>query len=236
MNHQRSRAWMTTTAMALALASVTSLAHAQRTRRRGDTAPAPAKKGAERASGVILKVEPIAKASSVPSSEPREDAQRVRLTINTAAVWRDWARDQESESGRSSAKKEARDGSESVATKGEPRAPESLVVVDLEPNGKVQTRFRAADDETSKGSHSAAAASGNDPDPASQSSRTRSRSSEREPRRTSAKPIHFTAKDLKPGLFVEVDYHHRRAQNIIDTVAVIRPITPGERPAKPSTK
>src|SRR5262249_26906599 len=54
----------------------------------------------ERASGVIVKVEPVARGDSSGAAADGEakrgrgrNAPR-RLTINTAAVWRDWVRDQ----------------------------------------------------------------------------------------------------------------------------------------------
>ena len=39
-----------------------------------------------------------------------------------------------------------------------------------------------------------------------------------------AKPTHFAANDLKPGLFVEVDFRHVTAQNPVSSLTVIRPI------------
>ena len=68
---------------------------------------------AERASGVIVKVEPVTKGAT-PGSTITDEAKKgrqvprtVRLTINTAAVWRDWARDQATEDVTKSARKDA---------------------------------------------------------------------------------------------------------------------------------
>src|SRR5512144_602593 len=51
-----------------------------------------------RASGVIVKVERVKPGASSGASTDKPDRPRghrtLRLTINTAAVWRDWARDQ----------------------------------------------------------------------------------------------------------------------------------------------
>ena len=73
-------------------------------REKKDSEKAPLKSAgpAERVSGVILKIEPIKKGAdsgSTISKEAREGRARPvtpRLTINTAAVWSDWARDQSS--------------------------------------------------------------------------------------------------------------------------------------------
>lgn len=160
----------------------------------------------QKASGVIVKVERIEKGATKGATIRKEtEAGRAapvsyRLTINTAAVWRDWSRDQARVKDSGSPAKDARRGNESVATRGEPAEPNSLVVVDLGPETRVDTRFRAPDDETSKGARAGEAS------------------------RSAAKPLQFTASELKPGLFVDVDYTHQAAQNPASAVSVIRPI------------
>jgi len=153
----------------------------------------------ERASGVIIKVEPVTNAG-------RDRPATHRLTINTNAVWRDWARDQARPKDTGSAKKDAAEGKESIATRGEPVDRNSLVVVDVATDTRVETRFRSPTEEVSKGSKT--------PDNAKGSA--------------SEKPVQFRAQDLKPGLFVEVDFRHVTAQNAASSVTVIRPITPPE--------
>lgn len=196
---------------------------------------AKAKETAERVAGVIVKVEPLAKSPSPGASSRRErregkDAadRPVRLTINMTAVWKDWARDQNLGGPSESPKKEAAEGANSVATKGEPQDKDTLVVVDLTHVGRVETRFRTPEDETSKGAKTPAEArvSG---DPAD--SKTVPPSS----KRSSAKPTQFTAATLKPGLFVEVDFRHADARNIASTVTVVRPVYP-ESPSKPASR
>lgn len=150
-----------------------------------------------RAAGVIIKVEPIGRG---------DRARSLRLTINTAAVWRDWARDQANQSPSESPKKAAEKGANSVATKGEPADQDTTIVVDLTPETTVETRFRAPEDETGKGAKSPEAAKGESG------------------RRDSARPTRFEAKDLKPGLFVEADFRHETAQNRASTVCVVRPV------------
>src|SRR5262249_50787945 len=94
---------------ATALTSISSL---------GQEKKQPPKAG--RASGVIIKAEPLERGG-------------VRLTINTAAVWRDWARDQAAADPNQPPRRAAEQGAKSVATKGEPQTKENLVVVELKP-------------------------------------------------------------------------------------------------------
>ena len=154
----------------------------------------------ERAAGVIVKVE---KQRNNSDSSNEKDRLRYRLTINTAAVWRDWARDQDKTGGPASTKKAAREGNDSVATKGEPKSPNTLVVVDVQKATQVETRFREMSDETGRGSANPPADSAH---------------------RTSAKPVRFAFDDLKEGLYVEVDFQHRNERNPASRVTVLRPI------------
>ncbi|MDR3637565.1 MAG: hypothetical protein P4L84_27415 [Isosphaeraceae bacterium] len=157
----------------------------------------PAAKGAQRASGVIVTVE----------KDKKQSGKRI-LTINTAAVWRDWVRDQATQSPRQSARKDAIEGTQSVAAKGEPQDQNLLVKVEVTDDSRIETRFRVLDDETSKGAQSAAASNGRD-DP-----------------RHAAKPTQFRASDLRSGLFIEVDFRRKDNCNVASAVAVIRPIPP----------
>ncbi len=169
-------------------------------------------KDKERTSGVIIKVEKFQKGAdkgspvSKTTSEHPERRPILRLTINTDAVWRDWARDQAQTKDTGSAKKDAEKGKNSVATRGEPVESNSLAVVDLIDDTKIDTRFRAPDDETSKGSKQPEGVKSSD----------------------SAKPVDFKVSDLSTGLFVEIDYKHLTAQNLADRVTVIRPISPSK--------
>jgi hypothetical protein len=151
-------------------------------------------RGRERASGVIVKVDR-------PKTEDSKGPSHLKLTINTNVVWRDWARDQSQTRDKGPAGKDARKGRESVGTVGEPADPYSVVVVVVEPETRIRTRFRSPVDETTTGSEK--------PD--------RKRSDTR-------KAVRFHADDLKPGLFVEVDYHRSKSQEVAIRVSVIRPI------------
>ncbi len=200
------------------------------------TRKAKAERPAERASGVIIKVEPIDVASSSRSSTEkgkagrRESTHSLRLTINTAALWSDWARDQATENGGATPKKAAERGANSVATRGEPVSKDTVTMIHLDPRSKVETRFRSPEDETSKGEKTPAEARREDSaDTAKDSAATTSSSSKSSP---GAKPIQFKASDLRPGLFVEVDFRHMKSGNLATTVAVIRPVSrtlPGEK-------
>jgi hypothetical protein len=102
-------------------------------------------------------VEPVTKGAT-PGSTITDEAKKgrqvpptVRLTINTAAVWRDWARDQATEDVTKSASKDAEEGQNSVATKGQPATADTTVLVDVGPDTRVETRFRSPTDETTKG-------------------------------------------------------------------------------------
>ena len=208
---------------AAALVAISGLASAQESATKGR----PSTKGtsaAERASGVIVKVEPVKKGVTPGDTIEKESkAGRTRpwthrLSINTNAVWRDWARDQAQVNDRGPARKDAAKGDNSVATKGEPADANSLVLVDIGPDTKIETRFRAPDDETSKGEKTPAAATSKD-----------------EPKggvRAKGSAVRFRAEDLKPGLFVEVEFRHITAQNPASVVTVIRPV----EAAEPSNK
>jgi len=167
-----------------------------------------------RVSGVIVKVERLSKdgtpepANDSGTSRKRSKHEQLRLTINTAAVWRDWARDQATESPTQSARKDAAQGANSVGAKGEPEAPQTLVTVEVSARAHIETRFRALDDESSKGKKRPDAVSGR-------------RSSSR---RRSAKPTRFERGDLKPGLWVEADFSTKTEHRDASTLTVIRPL------------
>ena len=167
----------------------------------------------QRTSGVIVNAEKISGAADPGSSIAKETKEhpdrrtKIRLTINTDAVWRDWARDQAQAKDTGPTSKDVAKGKNSVATKGEPLEVNSKVVVDIVADTKVETRFRAPDDETSKGEKKPEGAT----------------------RAEEAKAVKFLANDLQPGLFIEVDFKHVRAQNLAQTITVIRPITSSKK-------
>jgi len=192
----------------------------------------------QRASGVIVKVEPIRKGARSRSDDvEREKGQAPthRLTINTAAVWRDWVRDQAGIDPNAPPSEAAKRGANSVATKGEPQTEGSLVMVDVGPNTKVETLFRESTDETTKGSKTPGEARAASEDPA-QAKAEGDSSKRRERRAEEPRTKRYQVDDLQPGLFVEVDFRQQDARDRASTVAVIRPLggpddpdkTPGE--------
>jgi hypothetical protein len=192
----------------------------------------------ERASGVIVKVESIRKdAKSRPNDAAgkKDQSPTHRLTINTAAVWRDWVRDQAQVSTGASPREQAKRGANSVATQGEPQSADTLVVIEIGPSTKVETRFRASTDETSKGAKTPAAAREANEDPASEKGKAKGDNAA--PEATRARITRFLADDLQPGLFVEVDFRHSDARNLAATATVIRPVGgPDDVPAAPESK
>ena len=184
-------------------------------------APAAAKGGtprAEKVSGVIVKVEKVAKGGAADSKagkaegEGKKDLVLLRLSVNTNAVWRDWARDQAQARDEGTPKQDAAKGDNSVATKGQPADENSLVVIDVLASTRVETRFRSPTDETSKGVTA--------PEKVKSDEGT-------SPAVTSAKkPVQFRAEDLLSGLFVEAEFRPSGPQDksTASTVTVIRPI------------
>ena len=162
---------------------------------------------AEKVEGVILKFEKVEKKDG-----SKAESALYRISINTNAVWRDWARDQAQARDGGSAKKDAAKGAESIATKGQPADENSLVVLEVAAATKVETRFRSPSDETSKGVTSPEKVKSDESTPSTV--------------KATGKPVQFRAEDLLPGLFVEASFRPSGAQakNTASTVTVIRPI------------
>lgn len=200
--------------------------------------PAPVASDAQRAPGVIVKAEAIRKGASSRSDDVASEkgqAPTHRLTVNTAAVWRDWVRDQAGVSAGASPREQAKRGANSVATKGEPQSGDTLVVIDIGPNTKIETRFRASTDETSKGAKTPAEALAANEDPATEKGKGKGDSSRREAEAKRSRATRFEADDLQPGLFVEIDYAHKDGRNLASAVTVIRPVGGADNaPAEPA--
>lgn len=189
-------------------------------------------KNAQRTEGVILKVEPARPVGDAPAKEKgkgKRGRQGVRVTINTAVVWRDWVRDQAD----LKTKPDAEKGADSVATKGQPAGPNDLVTIVVGPRAHLATRLRSSTDETDKGARTVAGAEKkeerSDPD---QKADAKGRDRDRAPR--------LTQSDLKPGLFVLVEY--RRGPNNVnraEDVTILKPVGGPETPVgeeKPAEK
>lgn len=225
---------MTVLSLATAtLVAASGLGLAQQGKSKAKSSSPKVSTSAERASGVIVKAEPVTKGAT-PGSTITDEAKKgrqvprsVRLTINTAAVWRDWARDQATEDVTKSAKKDADEGKNSIATLGQPVSPDTTVLVDVGPDTRVETRFRSPTDETSKGAATPDEARKEDePTTDADKSETRAKA------KSAEKGPSFGMGDLKPGLFVEVEFSHVTAQNPASVVTVIRPIGGPDTSAK----
>jgi hypothetical protein len=187
--------------------------------------PAVASPDEGRASGVIVKVELIKKGPSLPKDGANGVTYIRRLAINTAVVWRDWVRDQGGQRPNTSPRELAERGANSVATKGEPQSEDMLVYVDVVPPTRIESRFRASTDETSKGEKTAAKAREAAEDPASEAKgKGKGKADTSKDRAKEPQATRLQAEDLKPGLFVEVDFGHGDARNIARIVAVLRPV------------
>ena len=193
----------------------------QSTRTKGKSSSPRIADSRERVSGVIVKCEDMLKRPATRAATDQAENTRSsrsathRLTINTNAVWRDWARDQAQISDLGSTKSDVKKGANSIATVGEPADQNSLVVVAVIAATTIETRFRAADDESTKGSKAPESA----------------RVGNSKGGGATAKPVKFRTADLKPGIFVEVDYRHIANQNAASIITVIRPIGGPNTPA-----
>jgi len=182
--------------------------------------------GPELSSGVIVKSESIGEETT-----GGEGAKSYRLTINTAAVWRDWVRDQATKAPKT-AREAAVEGNKSVATKGEPISPDTLVTVLVVPTTKVETRYRSATDEASRGAKLPEKA-------AEAAAKADSSGTPKEPPTDAAKAqptVNFSLEELKPGLFVEVDYALNKEKQVASAIRVVRPVTGSGIPAEATKK
>jgi len=175
---------------------------------------------AQKTGGVVTKVEPLGK-----SDDSARKSRGVRLTIKTDAVWRDWVRDQATAKPTESTEKAAAKGRESIATKGQPSSPDSSVVIDVVDDTKLETRFRAASDEANSGSATPKEAV------AKEENEGKSDTSRKG---SDAKAPKLAASDLKPGLWVEVNYAHdgKAESNRASSVVVLRPVGGPQSPPK----
>ena len=155
--------------------------------------------------------------AGAPTSDPEKATRQVRLTINTAAVWRDWVRDQATLDPKSP-RAAAVEGEKSIATAGEPRSADTTVVVVVAPDTRIETRYRSSTDEVSEGART--------PEGAAKAQAATDPADTSRPRvdRSAAKPAKFTADDLKPGVWVEVHYKDVKSREKATLVRVMRPI------------
>ncbi|HEX8204404.1 MAG TPA: hypothetical protein VF590_28250 [Isosphaeraceae bacterium] len=206
------------------------------------TQDAQGKRKAEVASGVIVKVEAVAKererekndsdaSDDDGSKKDRRRGRQVRVSINTTAVWRDWVRDQAIAPQKADVppdtSRDAAQGANSVATKGQPKADQNVVIVLVGPGTRVQTRYRSSTDEASLGATTpegaAKAEAGQNPDAGQPKQRERREAG------------NGSVEDLKTGLFVEAEYRGNRDRNRALRVTILRPVGGPDTPAAEST-
>jgi hypothetical protein len=166
----------------------------------------------QRIEGVVIRVEPV----GGDSERGAGAAHRVKLTINTAAVWRDYVRDTAT-TRESTPEKAARKGEESVATKGQPRTAQNLVAIEVTPESRLELRYRGATDERSLGAATAEQArrlATRDADPARGSDDPESAAEGKSAR----------LDQIKPGLFIHVRYRRADQQDRADRVIILEPV------------
>ncbi len=198
------------------LLAAPAFAQTTETKEKEKTLPPPADARHQLTAGVIVKAEPVTRAGT-PATDPAESPRFVKLTINTAAVWRDWVRDQAGTEPKSP-QVAAAQGEKSIATTGEPRSANTLTTIVVAPDTRIETRYRSSTDEVSEGARTpdgaARVEARTDPADASASRVERS----------AAKPVKYATEDLKPGLWVEVHYKDAKSREKATLVRVMRPV------------
>jgi hypothetical protein len=154
----------------------------------------------ERIQGVILKIEPT-RAAGEPAAkgDTRSGSGSVLIHVNTAAVWRDFVRDQVVNPSQASGVTQLPQGTNSVATKGQPASTNTSFRVAATPRTPIEGRYRSSTDEQSRGGATpkAAAAAETGQEPTTDAAK----SARPEPKGGNS----LALQDLKPGLWIEVD-------------------------------
>ncbi len=164
---------------------------------------------AQQLDGVITRVERVG----------APDAARIRVTVNTAAVWRDYVRDT-ARTAETKPEQVAQDGQQGVAQQGQPRDADTLVTVELVPDARLELRYRAAMDEASPG-----AATADEARAQAQADPQAADAASRRARQSDARPGPKLAPDrLKPGLFVHLAYARADGANRARHLIVLEPV------------
>jgi hypothetical protein len=182
----------------------------------------------EKSSGVVIKVE------RTPGDPERKSFWR--MTVNTDVVWRDFVRDQAVDPNRvarTGIAKAASKGKESIAVKGHPTADPLLLSVDLDPQTEVTVRYRSSTDAMSEGSATPDGASRSElANEQSGKSKTSNAKTRPDSKREVLKPRTLEPMELKPGLWVDVEFRHNEAGNRARRVTVLRPVGGPDTPSK----
>jgi hypothetical protein len=199
-----------------------------------DDKPAAARKtkaGApETIAGVVVKVEAYQDKGST-AGKPAPERQVV--TVKTDAVWRDFVRDQAvapEKAAKISSTRAASKGRKSVANEGQPVGPNQVATATLDEKTKLALRYRSSTDEATKGAKTPGDAAKAEEAVDARAGAARDAT----PARTAAKPKEITAKDLKPGLWVEIELKPGDAKHA-QTLTVFQPVEDVKVPAEPSS-
>ncbi|MDR3618650.1 MAG: hypothetical protein P4L85_04805 [Paludisphaera borealis] len=188
----------------------------------------------EKISGLIVNVDKYLASGQTAAGAA---AERWVVTISTDVLWRDFVRDQAvspEQAAKNSTTRAASKGRKSVASEGQPLDSALIATADLDSQTKLAMRYRSSTDEATLGATTpegaakaeAAVDSGDTSKPAPAS-------------RTAAKPRAITTKDLKPGLWVEIemrpgDSKHAQTLTVLQPVEDVKVPTESVKPASPS--
>lgn len=217
----RSRNTSVVAVAALLLACGSSPADDKPTGARTDQAAAP-----EKIAGMIVKVD---KYLSSGQTAANSDGERWVVTVSTDVVWRDFVRDQAvspERAAKNSTTRAASKGRKSVAGEGQPLDPDLVATASLDARTKLAMRYRSSTDEATEGAKTpeGAAKAETDADAASNDDAPKQPAASS---RAAAKPKSITTKDLKPGLWVEIelqpgDPKHARTLTILQPVEDVK--------------
>ena len=177
----------------------------------------------EKASGVITKIEPSGGVAGAKRSRTTWT-----LTLNSDVEWRDFDRDQATtpkKAAETGIAKAAAKGKDSVATKGHPQDKQFLVTVDLDPQTEITMRYRSSTDSDGEGFATPEEVAKAETASDNSSDRDSSTKSDRPGlKRQALKARKLEPKELKPGLWVVVEFQHDDKQNLARRVIVMRPV------------
>jgi len=215
---------ITALGMALVVATALGAADEKQARKSASKGGSP-----EKVSGVILKVQPAAEGA-------KGGKDSWKLVINTDVVWRDFVRDQATEPAKAAAtgtEKAARKGKESVATEGHPRDADLVFSVVVDPRTEITMRYRSSTDSIGEGSPTAEGAAKAEAI-ASTPSGGKTAEAPAGTQTQSPKARALDPSELKPGLWVDVDFRKAGDRNQARRVTVMRPVGGADTPPETS--
>ena len=186
-----------------------------------------------RTSGVIVKVEPV--------EQSDQASKRIwRVTVNTDVVWRDFVRDQAvdpSKAARTGTERAAAKGKKSVAAEGHPRAEAMSATVNLNPKTEITERYRSSTDELSEGAATPENASRvEDAIDTSSDTKTGQAADGKNARRQALKARVLEPTELKPGLWIDVEYQGDQVRRVMVIRPVGGPDTSPKKENEPATR